>query len=172
MKRALLKFSLLGLTAGMLLAVQAHADSITLTLAQPSQVGTGHLGGTLSFNATVAAPGSNGAAVFLNGDTFNVGAPLTLDDDGFFLGFPLSLNPGQSFTGLLFTVFLPTTTPSGLYNGTFSILGGANSNAENDVANVSFSVSTIAPEPSSILLLATGLSGLVVMIRRKREATS
>jgi hypothetical protein len=51
MMRALLRFSLLGMAALMLLPAQAHADSITLTLTQPFQVGAGHLGGTLSFNA-------------------------------------------------------------------------------------------------------------------------
>jgi hypothetical protein len=37
-----------------------------------------HTGGSLTFDARVSAPASNGAPVFLNGDSFNVTAPITL----------------------------------------------------------------------------------------------
>jgi hypothetical protein len=128
-------------------------------------------GSSLSFNATVAAPSTNSADVFLNEDSFNVDAPLTLNDDGFFLGFPLSLSPGESFTGLLFTVFLPTTTSNAIYDGSFSILGGPDGASANDLADVQFEVNTV-PEPTTLLMLGAGLPGLVTMIRRKRGTTS
>jgi hypothetical protein len=153
------------------LSVSAHADTLTLTLTNPAQFGSGSLGSLLSFDATVAAPNTNSADVFLNADSFNVDAPLTLDDDGFFFGFPLSLSPGESFTGLLFTVFLPTSTSNAIYNGSFSILGGPDGASANDLADVQFEVNTV-PEPTTILMLGTGLSGLVAMLRRKRGTRS
>jgi hypothetical protein len=171
MKRTIFTLGLFVLAAGSLLSVPAYADTITLTLTNPVQVGSGSLGSSLDFDATVSAPGKNSGDVFLNSDSFNVDAPLTLDDDGFFFGFPLSLSPGQSFTGLLFTVFLPTNTPNAIFNGSFSILGGADGSAANDLADVTFQVNTV-PETTTILMLGTGLPGLVAMIRRKRGATS
>jgi hypothetical protein len=157
--------------AALLLSVTAYADTITLTLTDPVQFAGGSLGSSLSFDATVVAPSTNSADVFLNEDSFNVDAPLTLDDDGFFLGFPLSLSPGDSFTGLLFTVFLPTSTSNAIYNGSFSILGGPDGSSANVLADVQFEVSTV-PEPGTILMLGAGLPGLAAMIRRKRGTTS
>lgn len=170
MKRTTFGLGLFVLAAASLLSVPANADTITLTLTDPVQVGS-VLGTSLDFDATVSAPGMNSGDVFLNSDSFNVDAPLTLDDDGFFLGFPLSLSPGESFTGLLFTVFLPTNTPNAIYNGSFSILGGADGGAANDLADVTFQVNTV-PEPITLLMLGSGLPGLVAMIRRKRSMTS
>ena len=85
----------------------ASADTITLNLANSVQ--TGAAGSTLSFDATVTAPGNNGTTIYLNGDNFtSLASPLTSNDDGFLLGFPLSLDPGESFSGLLFTITLPS----------------------------------------------------------------
>jgi hypothetical protein len=82
----------------MTLAAAAYADTVTFTLTDP----TGFIpvtGGSVTFDATVSAPASNGAPVFLNGDSFNITAPITLDDTDFFSNFPPSLAPGTSFTG-------------------------------------------------------------------------
>jgi hypothetical protein len=171
MKSTTSTLSLLALAVALLLSVPASADTVTLTLTDPVQFGGNSLGSSLSFDATVTAPITNSADVFLNSDSFNVDAPLTLDDDGFFFGFPLSLSPGESFNGLLFTVFLPTSTPDAIYNGSFSILGGSDGNAANDLADVTFEV-TMTPEPTTILLLGAGLPGLAAIIRRKLGAAS
>ena len=74
-----------------------------MTLTNPNQFIALESGGTLTYSATAFAPDSNGAAVYLNGDSFNIGLPLTLDDTDFFVNFPFFLNPGESFTGDLFT---------------------------------------------------------------------
>ena len=95
MKSRLAVITLL-LTIG-LSSAAAYADTITLTLNNPTQM-TAPIGATLLFNATISAPSTNKANVFLNGDDFTVSSPLTLDDTDFFLNFPALLNPGQSVT--------------------------------------------------------------------------
>jgi hypothetical protein len=168
-KKTAFSISMLVLGAA-LLARPASADTITLNLATPVQ--TGVAGSTLSFDATVTAPGNNGGTIYLNGDNFtSLASPLTSSDDGFLLGFPLSLDPGESFSGLLFTITLPSDIDAGQYLGSFAILGGADGGALDELATVDFTVNATAgtsavPEPDSLMLLATGLAGM--MLRAKR----
>lgn len=141
----------------------AYADSITFTLTN-SNGNVSYLGGSLTYGATVSAPTSNAAAVFLNGDSFNVTSPVTLNDSDFFNNFPLSLAPGTSFTGGLFVLTVPPNSALGIYLGTFTLLGGANGNATGTLGAVNFSLTTVTPEPSSITLLLTGLAGIAVAL--------
>lgn len=144
----------------------AYADTVNFTLSLPDAkvpaTGTTLLPTTVTFLATVSAPSSNGAAVFLNGDAFNITAPVTLDDSDFFANFPLSLAPGTSFAGDLFTLTIPPNTPFAIYLGTFTLEGGADGSADDPLGTVDFSVGPV-PEPSSILLLLTGMAGLALL---------
>ncbi len=167
MKKSALSLSTLLFALVLLVSSRAFADTISLSLTNPVQ--SGALGSPLTFTATVTAPNSNGAAVFLNSDSFSVDSPLTLDDSGFF-GFPLSLNPGDTFTGNLFTIAIPSVAATGTYSGVFDILGGADGGASDDLGEATFQVNAQSPvpEPGNVLLVATGLAGLAFAGFRKR----
>jgi hypothetical protein len=157
MKKTALSLSML-FVAGFLLVVPASADTINLSLTNPTQTGTS--GATLTFEATLSAPLANNGAVFLNGDSFSVDiAGAALDDSGLFLNFPFSLDPGDSFSEVLFTVALPANLAAGVHDGFFEILGGSDPGAFNLLASVNFQIdgSSPVPEPGTWVLLATGL---------------
>lgn len=165
MRKFTFSFMLLMLTATLMLTLPASADTLDLSLATP--VGYGVPGKSVSFYATVDAPITNSGTIYLNGDSFNVAGNLFLDDSGFLNNFPLQLNPGQSFTGLLFEVAFPMQTPVGIfYDGDFEILGGSNDGAFDTLATADFKVSP-TPEPSTILLLGSGLLILAGAVRRR-----
>ncbi len=164
MKRKMMMLAVAALLTICLSSVAAYADTLTFTLTDPNQSVNRFSGGTLTFAATVTAPSSNSGAVFLNGDDFSL-AGFTVNDDGFFNNFPLSLAPGGTFTGDLFTVTVPANTLAGLYAGSFTLLGGANSGANNVLGTASFSINAV-PEPSSMILLVTGVAGGLTRFRK------
>jgi hypothetical protein len=162
--------SVLGLA--LMASALASADVIDFSLVNPPLVA--YPGTVLSFSATVSAPVTNGAPVFLNADSTTIDYPLTLDDSPFFNNFPLSLSPGSSFTGLLFTVTVPTyVTVLNYYNGYFEIDGGADSSAGDDLASVNFQIEAVppVPEPGNAVLPLVGLAGIVLMVLRRKRCT-
>ena len=162
-KKSALSFSI-ALLAALALAIPASADTLSLVLSNPIQTGTP--GSTLTFDATASAPGSNSATIFLNGDNFNVVLDGATIDDSDFLSFPFTLDPGDSFSGSLFTVALPSTLAPGTYTGFFSILGGSDSGAQDTLATANFEIDapSTVPEPGTWLLLATGLTLLAALL--------
>jgi hypothetical protein len=155
------------LTIG-LSSAAAYADTLTITLNDPIAYVSGAPGSTATYTLTVSAPSSNGADVFLNGDSFNVSSPFTLDDTDFFVNAPILLDPGTSATFDAFTVTAAAGATPGAYLGSFTIEGGANEDADNPLGTVNFTTD-VTPEPSSFLLLGSGLAGVFATIRRTRS---
>jgi len=154
-------------TVALAFTLPAAADTLNLTLTNPLAIAVP--GSTLTFDATVTAPLSNTGTVFLNGDTLNLSlAGATLDDSPFLFNFPFSLNPGDTFTGDLFTVTIPSTIAQGLYNGSFEILGGSDFSSQDIIGSANFQVAA-TPEPSTWLLLSTGIVFVAVGVTRRRS---
>jgi hypothetical protein len=153
------------------LAVPAFADTITLTLLNPAQdIAAGQ---TVTFNATLSASIGNTGDVFLNQDSINaangVDSSLIIDDSDFFGNFPISISPGGSITDALFTI-TNTGSITRAYTGSFVLFGGADGDSFDTLANVSFGSPTIVsavPEPSSLLMIGTGVAGLVSFGKRR-----
>ena len=164
-RTAINRLTLLALVAGFFVAAPlAYGDTVTLTLLDPDQAAFAPA--TLSFDATVSAPSTNTGIEYLNGDKFTTGLPL--DDSGYLNDFPLDLAPGQSFTGLLFTISIPSNEIPGTYPGVFSITGGPTGTSTNVLASSAFEV-YVTPEPPAFTLFGTGIAALAVgaSLRRK-----
>jgi hypothetical protein len=142
----------------------ARADAI-LTFT-PSTLNT-VAGGTVEFDGTLTNTGTYD--LYLNGDVFDLEySDLTVDDSPFMFFGPLYLAAGDSYTGAFIDVTADATTPTGSYSGTYTIQGGTDSDTFDDLATTDFTldVGSPVPEPNPILLLATGLTMLMLIHRR------
>jgi hypothetical protein len=151
----------------------AKADTITITLDQPNQVGLP--GSTVEFLGTLT--NNTSGTIFLNGDALNIeGLSFTITDQ-FFNNAPISLAPGANSGDIeLFDIAVasPLLDPAGFYTGTYSLLGGIDGNGQDllETQPTTFSVDTApptsaVPEPTSIALLLTGASALLPITRKR-----
>jgi hypothetical protein len=149
----------------LLVGAVAKADILTITLDAPYQIGPGPV---FTFYGTIT--NTSTSTVYLNGDSFPVlDFLLTPDDSGFYNNTSSPLTAGQSTVDVeLFTITAPgyALGASNLYSGTYEIQGGADSNANDALGSANFNVQ-VSPEPSSLLLLASGLAGLAGTLKRR-----
>jgi hypothetical protein len=151
------------LAAFILLPATAKADPILLF--NLVDVQSGVPGQTLTFQGLLTNAGS--MPLFINGFSFSLPGGLALDDSLFFT-LPEMLTAGQSIAQGVFSVLIGTLTPLGDYLGSFTILGGASNISTSRLATQDFRVSVI-PEPATLLLLGTALTGALAMRRRRRR---
>jgi hypothetical protein len=155
--------------------VTAKADSVTITLDQPSQ--SAGPGQTIDFSGTIT--NTSGTTIFLNADDFNFVASGFSINDEFFNTVPISLAPsGQAgdssgdielFEVTLNTPFTGSYLPA---SGSYTLFGGTDGGAQDNLGTTGFSVSPV-PEPSSIYLLLSGsLLALFPLTRKMLARTS
>ncbi len=177
-------FAPMALLPLLLLAVPAHAQ-LDLSLTPSAQTGTA--GTTLNFFGILSNPTAN--SVFLYSENISL-AGFATDGSPFIFNAPLNLepmgttdgsgSPTDSYTGSFFDVVLDPSVAPGTYQGTLSILGGADPNATDTVATQDFSVTVLpaaieaVPEASTTLslgglLLLGSLAVMQAKMRAKRR---
>jgi hypothetical protein len=150
----------------------AKADVVTITFDHPNQLASP--GETLQFFGTIT--NDSNTTVFLNNDDLNLSGLSLTTTDQFLNTVPISLapsgQPGDSSGDIeLFdvTVSNPLLDAQATYSGSYTLFGGIDGNAQDNLGSTPFSVTT-TPEPSAIyLVLAAFLTILVPLSRKARR---
>ena len=172
MKAKLLHLSLIAL----LYSFPACAGSISIDFAPPPAVGSP--GDTLIFQGSLGTLTSDlGYDAFLNSLSITLAGPLDwgIDATPFLINAPLILADGESSGPFeFFMLTIPDGLASGYYDGEFAVLGGEAPDSEVLLGSSGFRVEVAGspaavPEPSSLLLAAIGLGGLLLPRLWKRR---
>jgi hypothetical protein len=164
--RSLLVLSLT-IACFLLVANMAMADPLNITFTNGYQYGVG--GETLTFDVSLIN-NSPTEVVNLNSDSMNINPANLVVNDEFLANAPFSMDPESETLYEAFTVFIPNGTPLGVYDGQYQILGGATDSDFGEVGTGTFDVEvtgSVVPEPSSLVLLMTGLAGLGAALCRR-----
>ncbi len=152
--RALL-ISFLGLTA---LCSATPLFTVTFT---PNTI-SGNPGDVIPFSGTLL--NNTSSTLFINSDSFTFAIAGALDDSPFLINAPISLAGNASSGSFVFLdVTIPQGQAGGAYDGVFTVLGGPDGGALNNLGSAAFhvTVDVVTPEPASIVLLGLGLATLL-----------
>lgn len=131
-------------------------------------------GGSATLNGSI----SNGGPprVWLTSWSFTFSNPLLSANDAALSGLPLFLDSMQSYGPVaFFDVVAAAGLAPGLYTGSISIFGGDNEGDEDVDYTQEFTINVVGgqnpiPEPTTMLLLGSGLAGAAALRRRRRQA--
>ena len=166
-----------GFSAFVFLCAICEASPITVDLT--STLLQGCEGSTVTFSGTLSNAASS--VIFLNSAGLNLAGGFSAADEDltpFFNDAPLFLSASASTPVIdLFTLQVPSLFATGSYSGTFTILGGADTNAMDVVGSAGFTIQVVnatgVPEPSSGALIAvTGVNMLLAAIVCRRSRRS
>ena len=151
----------------LMLAPLSMRATLLFTLDSPIQAGGP--GGTVSFSGELF--NDDVVDVFLNGASATLPySELSVDFTDFFSLVPLSLSAGESYSGPIFDVDITNSVVPGDYFGSFTLQGGSDDSAFDDLATQNFQVTVPdtsgVPEPASIFLLGGGLIFLLIAHKR------
>ncbi len=147
--------------AGLIVLITGLAQAATINISLNPAVLSGSSGTALTFLGTLANTANS--TIFLNAAGINIAgfAPINGDTGPFFANAPISLAGGASTSAIgLFTISIPNAFAAGPYQGTFTVLGGVDGNAQGNLGSANFTVQVggapTVPEPGTAILMALG----------------
>lgn len=151
-----------------LLSKAALADTLSITSPTVTTAG-----GTVAVYGTYTNTGTG--LEYFNGDDFSINSPaIGVGTDYFFNNGPYDLAAGSSFTEELFSLTVNPGLAAGSDSAFFDVLGGPDTSTLNVLASTTFNVNVtnaaaaVTPEPSTWLLLGTGVLGMAFTLRRRQ----
>lgn len=175
MKLKRLTLAMFALAALVFLPAAAQADPLVFNFENP--VLNVAAGGSVTFRGIATNPGTGGnSPVTIIGivSSLNV-TGITFDDTPFFANFDnRTVNVGQTLGPLdIFTIAVANNVAAGTYLASLSVTYNGlmmNQTATQDFRIVVGNQTAPIPEPTTMVLLGTGLAGAVMARRRRRQS--